>query len=158
MKRSSRTFFFIKKGSFKNYFEKRVGDRAKNVWHGQHFEWFANRVARDCFTEVDLAAIGALSVELRAQTARELIEDNDHKLRNLLKECELWTAKNGSDASSAALDDSWLEGDDRLAGDRIGNPLDEPGRSHSQIWLVDAAGKRAPHRLTAEGRSSSTPR
>lgn len=96
---------------FKDYFEKRVGHRAKNVWHGQHFEWFVSRVARDCFTEVDLAAIGALSVELRAQTARELIEDSDHKLRNLLKECELWTAKNGSDASSAALDDSWLKND-----------------------------------------------
>jgi hypothetical protein len=94
---------------FKDYFEKRVGDRAKNVWHGQHFEWFANRVARDCFTEVDLAAIGALSVELKAQTARELIEDSDGNLRQRLQECELWIAANGADASSTDLGDSWLE-------------------------------------------------
>ena len=111
---------------FKDYFEKRVGDRAKNVWHGQHFEWFANRVVRDCFTEVDLAAIGALSVELKAQTARELIEDNNNKLRNLLKECELWTAKNGSDASSADLDDSWLENDSPFS--RLYFELKKPDR------------------------------
>ena len=111
---------------FKDYFEKRVGHRAKNVWHGQHFEWFANRVARDSFTEVDLAAIGALSVEVRAQIARELIEDNDNKLRNLLKECELWTAKNGSDASSADLDDLWLENDSSFS--RLYFELKKPDR------------------------------
>lgn len=107
---SAQNFARIEK-HFKDYFEKRVGHRAKNVWHGQHFEWFANRVARDCFTEVDLAAIGALSVELPAQTARELIEDGDGKLHELLQECESWTAENGKDASSADLDDSWLEND-----------------------------------------------
>ena len=105
---NSGNFAHIEK-HFKDYFEKRTGDRAKNVWHGQHFEWFANRVERDRFTEVDLAAIGALSVELRAQTARELIEDSDENLRKLLQECELWAAKKGADASSADLDDSWLE-------------------------------------------------
>ena len=26
---------------FDNYFEKKIGDDAKKVWHGQHFEWFA---------------------------------------------------------------------------------------------------------------------
>ncbi|PRQ03428.1 Prolyl tripeptidyl peptidase precursor [Enhygromyxa salina] len=41
---------------------------------------------------------------------------------------------------------------------RVPSPLDEPGRAHSQIWLVDAAGKHPPRRLTAEGHSSSSPR
>lgn len=111
---------------YKDYFEKRVGARAKNVWHGQHFEWFATRVARDCFTEVDFAAIGALSVELPAQTARELIEDDDNQLRNLLKECELWTVKNGTDASNADLDDSWLKNDSPFS--RLYFELKKPDR------------------------------
>lgn len=41
---------------------------------------------------------------------------------------------------------------------RVPGPLDKPARSHSQIWLVDAAGKQAPRRLTAEQRSSYQPR
>ena len=110
----------------KDYFEKRVGDQAKNVWHGQHFEWFAKRVERDRFTEVDFAAIGALSVELRAQTARELIEDNDGKLRQLLQECELWVATNGADASSTNLGDSWLE--DKSLFSRLYYELKKPDR------------------------------
>jgi len=63
---------------------------------------------------------------LKAQTARELIEDNNNKLRNLLKECELWTAKNGSDASSADLDDSWLENDSPFS--RLYFELKKPDR------------------------------
>ena len=94
---------------FESYFEKQIGDNAKNVWHGQHFEWFANRVARDRFTEVDLAAIGALSVKLKAQTARELIEDSDGALRSLLRECELWVANHGADISDPGLSSGWLE-------------------------------------------------
>jgi hypothetical protein len=94
---------------FNNYFEKKIGDDAKKVWHGQHFEWFANRVERDRFTEVDLAAIGALSVELKAQTARELIEDRDGALRSLLRECELWVATHGGDISDSGLSSGWLE-------------------------------------------------
>ena len=94
---------------FDDYFKKRVGENAKKVWHGQHFEWFANRVERDRFTEVDLAAIGALSVELKAQTARELIEDRDGALRSLLRECELWVATHGGDVSDSGLSTGWLE-------------------------------------------------
>ena len=94
---------------YNNYFEKKIGDKSKNVWHGQHFEWFANRVSRDCFTEVDLAAIGALSVELKAQTARELIEDSDGVLRGLLGECELWVASHGADLSDPNLASDWIE-------------------------------------------------
>ncbi|HVH99882.1 MAG TPA: S9 family peptidase [Enhygromyxa sp.] len=41
---------------------------------------------------------------------------------------------------------------------RVPNPLDEPGKSHSQIWLVDSAGKQKPRRFTPEGRSSWAPR
>ncbi|HLT39998.1 MAG TPA: S9 family peptidase, partial [Enhygromyxa sp.] len=41
---------------------------------------------------------------------------------------------------------------------RVPNPLDKPGRSHSQIWLVDAAGKQRPRRFTPEQRSSWSPR
>lgn len=41
---------------------------------------------------------------------------------------------------------------------RVPRPLDQPGRSHTQIWLVDAAGKHEPRRLTAEDRSSWHPR
>ena len=41
---------------------------------------------------------------------------------------------------------------------RVPSPLDEPGRSHNQIWLIDAAGKHEPRRLTAEGKSSYSPR
>ena len=94
---------------FDDYFKKRVGENAKKVWHGQHFEWFANRVERDRFTEVDLAAIGALSVELKAQTARELIEDHDQKIAPLLKKCELWVAAHGGDLSDPDLSSEWLE-------------------------------------------------
>lgn len=41
---------------------------------------------------------------------------------------------------------------------RVASPLDEPGRAHSQIWLVDAAGKQKPRQFTPEGRSSWRPR
>jgi hypothetical protein len=97
------------KKHFSNYFEVRTGDDSKNVWHGQHFEWFTNRVERDRFTEVDLAAIGALSVDLPAQTARELIEDRDGTLRQLLRECELWVTSFGNDLSDPQLSDAWLD-------------------------------------------------
>lgn len=95
--------------NFNDYFALKVGDKSSEVWHGQHFEWFANRVERDRFTEVDLAAIGALSVDLRAQTARELIEDKDKKLGPLLEECEQWTLDNGKDLSDLDLSDEWIE-------------------------------------------------
>jgi hypothetical protein len=97
------------KNLFNSYFEKKTGEKSKNVWHGQHFEWFANRVSRDSFTEIDLAAIGALSVELKAQTARELIEDIDGTIRQLLRECELWVASHGADLSDPNLSSTWLE-------------------------------------------------
>lgn len=96
------------KDLFESYFKKRVGENADEVWHGQHFEWFANRVKRDSFTEVDLAAIGALSVDLKAQTARELIEDSDEVLRPLLRECELWVATHGADISDPNFSSEWL--------------------------------------------------
>jgi hypothetical protein len=92
-----------------DYFSKRVEDEAKNVWQGQHFEWFANRVERFRFTEVDLAAIGALSVDISAQTVRELIEDRGGVLRQLLRECELWIAAHGSDLSDSELSTDWLK-------------------------------------------------
>lgn len=95
--------------NFQRYFKKLAGEDAKKVWHGQHFEWFANRVARDRFTEVDLAAIGALSVELKAQSARELIEDCDGSLRQLLMECEMWTATHGADISDPNMSSEWRE-------------------------------------------------
>lgn len=94
---------------FEDYFAVRVGDNANEVWNGQHFEWFSNRVARDRFTEIDLAAIGALSVDLKAQTARELIEDNSGELRQLLRECELWIATHGADLSDPNLSMDWLK-------------------------------------------------
>jgi len=94
---------------FNNYFEKKIGAKSKNVVHGQHFEWFANRVSRVSFTEIDLAAIGALSVELKAQTARELIEDSDGVLGGLLGECELWVASHGADLSDPNVSPDWLE-------------------------------------------------
>jgi len=94
---------------FNDYFAKRIRNDSANVWHGQHFEWFANRVLRDHFTEIDLAAIGALSVDLPAQTARELIEDKDGALRQLLRECELWVASHGADLSNPNLSSTWLE-------------------------------------------------
>ena len=97
------------KNLFDSYFEKKTGEKSKNVWHGQHFEWFANRVPRDRFTEIDLAAIAALSVDLPAQTARELIEDIDGTIRQLLRECELWVASYGADLSDPNLSSTWLE-------------------------------------------------
>jgi hypothetical protein len=97
--------------NFNDYFALKVGDKASEVWHGQHFEWFANRVERDRFTEVDLAAIGALSVDLRAQTARELIEDRDGSLRQLLRECELWIASFGNDLVDPHLSGDWTRKD-----------------------------------------------
>ncbi len=97
------------KNHFDSYFEKKTGEKSKNVWHGQHFEWFANRVPRDRFTEIDLAAIAALSVDLPAQTARELIEDIDGSIRQLLRECELWVASHGADLSDPNLSSTFLE-------------------------------------------------
>ena len=94
---------------FNNYFEKKIGAKSKNVVHGQHFEWFASRVPKDCFTEIDLAAIGALSVELKAQTARELIEDSDGVLKGLLGECESWVASHGADLSDPNVSTEWIE-------------------------------------------------
>lgn len=41
---------------------------------------------------------------------------------------------------------------------RVPNPLDQPGKAHNQIWLVDAAGKQRPRRFTPESRSSWAPR
>jgi dipeptidyl aminopeptidase/acylaminoacyl peptidase len=41
---------------------------------------------------------------------------------------------------------------------RVPSPLDEPGRSHNEIWLVDAAGKDEPRRLSVEEHSSWSPR
>ena len=41
---------------------------------------------------------------------------------------------------------------------RVPPPLDEPGRSQSQIWLVDTAGKLEPRRMTPDDQSSSSPR
>lgn len=41
---------------------------------------------------------------------------------------------------------------------RVPSPLAEPGRAHSQIWLVDTAGKQRPRRYTPEGQSSWAPR
>lgn len=41
---------------------------------------------------------------------------------------------------------------------RVPSPLDQPGRPHGQIWLVDAAGKQAPRKLTRTGHSSGSPR
>ena len=101
---------------FNGYFAKRIGDDSVNVWQGQHFEWFANRVPRDHFTEIDLAAIRALSVDLPAQTARELIEDNDGVLRQWLRECELWVASHGADLSNPNLSSTWLEAESSFNG------------------------------------------
>jgi dipeptidyl aminopeptidase/acylaminoacyl peptidase len=41
---------------------------------------------------------------------------------------------------------------------RVPSPLDKPGRSQNQIWLVDTAGKHEPRRMTPEDRSSWSPR
>jgi dipeptidyl aminopeptidase/acylaminoacyl peptidase len=41
---------------------------------------------------------------------------------------------------------------------RVPNPLDQPGKAHNQIWIVDTAGKQRPRRFTPEGRSSWSPR
>ena len=79
------------------------------AWQGQHFEWFAKRVLRDRFTEIDLAAIGALSVRLPAQTARELIEDHNDTLKGLLGECEMWVDSHGQDLSDSNVSSEWLE-------------------------------------------------
>jgi hypothetical protein len=114
------------KDLFEKYFRKRVGEQSKFVWHGQHFEWFASRVERDRFTEVDLAAIGALSVELRAQTARELIEDEDGTLNRLLSECESWISENGDDASNPDLSLEWLNKDKPFRG--LWDELVKPSR------------------------------
>lgn len=40
----------------------------------------------------------------------------------------------------------------------VPRPLDDPGGSRSQIWMVDAAGKHLPRRFTAEDASSWRPR
>lgn len=90
---------------FEQYFQVR---KSNSVWHGQHFEWFAARTERDRFTEVDLAAIGALSVELRGQTARELIEDADGNLAKALAKCESWVAEHSHKAVITEVDETWL--------------------------------------------------
>ena len=41
---------------------------------------------------------------------------------------------------------------------RVPQPLDEPGGSNSQIWIVDASGKNEPRQLTSKDNSSWSPR
>ncbi len=84
------------------------------MWHDQHFECFANRVERNRFAEVDSATIGALSVDFRAQTAREIIEDRDGSLRKLLRQCELWVSSFGNDLADPHLSGDWTRKDKPL--------------------------------------------
>ena len=92
----------------RKYFEPKS---SKTVWHGQHFEWFAARINRSQITEIDIAAIGTLSVRLPAQTTRELIEDQSGRLKTCLEACEEWLSRFGEDFSITQDDSSWLEND-----------------------------------------------
>lgn len=62
-------------------------DHQPRIFQGQHFEWFIARSDPNRFTAEDLAAIGALSVELPAQSARELLDDIDGTFTQLILEC-----------------------------------------------------------------------
>lgn len=58
-------------------------------YEGRQFEWFVSRSQPDRFTGEDLAAIGSLSVSIRASTARKLLEDPTGILRARLFDCRV---------------------------------------------------------------------
>lgn len=90
----------------------RPGADTKSVYQGQHFEWFQRRSALTKFTAEDLAAIGALSVSVPAQTGRILISDVDGQYSRLLTRCQKLISLVGSGVDLVTCPKSWLVDDD----------------------------------------------
>jgi hypothetical protein len=72
-------------------------------YEGRQFEWFHSQSDQTLYTSNDILAIGALSVDVPATTARALIEDPEGKYKTLLAQCNDHQKRNNQ-----AKDRSWL--------------------------------------------------
>jgi hypothetical protein len=72
-------------------------------YEGRQFEWFHSQSDQTLYTSNDILAIGALSVDVPATTARALIEDPEGKYKTLLAQCIEYQKKNAQ-----AMEQSWL--------------------------------------------------
>lgn len=76
-------------------------------YEGRQFEWFVCQSNSEVFTAMDILAIGALSVEVPATTARILVEDCSKTYANYLVACHEWIQQH-----SSSSDTDWLWGED----------------------------------------------
>jgi len=81
------------------------------IFQGRNFEWFLSKSQNGIFTPFDFLAIGALSVEIPAESQRLLLEDAGSKYENLLGSCREYMITN-----QTAGDLSWIW--------KTGNPLE----------------------------------
>jgi hypothetical protein len=72
-------------------------------YEGRQFEWFHSQSDQTLYTSNDILAIGALSVDVPATTARALIEDSEGKYKSVLSRCIVYQNQNAN-----AEDRSWL--------------------------------------------------
>lgn len=63
-------------------------------YQGRQFEWFIGQSEKGSFTSEDLLAIGALSVQVPASTARKLIEDENGEFGPLIGRCHVFAEEN----------------------------------------------------------------
>jgi hypothetical protein len=63
-------------------------------YQGRQFEWFVGQSEKGSFTSEDLLAIGALSVQVPASTARKLIEDENEVFGAIIGRCHVFAEKN----------------------------------------------------------------
>ena len=83
-----------------------IGDD-KVGYEGRQFEWFIQNRDTSKFSSSDILAIGALSVEVPATTARILIEDVEGEYGRILGECIAYETGNSQGVGMAWL---WSEG------------------------------------------------
>ena len=82
-------------------------DDADSGYEGRQFEWFINNSTPERFTCNDILAIGALSVNVPASTARKLVEDPGGTYEGILRNCITYESANRSKTEKSWL---WAEG------------------------------------------------
>jgi hypothetical protein len=80
------------------------------IFQGRNFEWFSSKSQNGIFTPFDFLAIGALSVEIPAESQRLILEDAGSKYETLLGACWEYVIQN-----QTAGNLSWIW--------KTGNPL-----------------------------------
>lgn len=119
-------------GHLNRYFQPKA--KKADVFQGQHFEWYLRKSDPDCFTAVDVLALASLGVNLPAQTAREIIEDESKDFRSHIAEVrELIKGNVGVDTLWRAPED-WFT-NEKSALTRLYRRLDEV----DQIGSVSAS-------------------